>query len=93
MSVGGVEDQAVDARLEERRGLGGDVAVDPDGGGDPQRAVVVEGRAVERGPERADPGEHAHQPSRPVDGDRERRVRGRVEVLERDPRVGVGTDA
>ena len=37
VAVRGVDDQAVDAGVEQLGRLGPDVAVDPDGGGDPQR--------------------------------------------------------
>jgi hypothetical protein len=52
MAVRGVEHEHVDARLDEGRGLGGDVAVDADRGGDAQ-ATVASTPAVERRPQRA----------------------------------------
>ena len=91
MTVRGVDDQAVDAGVEQLGRLGADVAVDSDGGGDPQTATRVDGGLVERGAQGAGAGQDAEQPAVAVDGHRERRAR-RVELVEGDPRVGVGVD-
>ena len=61
VAVGGVDDQAVDAGRQQTPGLLGDVAVDADRGRDPQPAVLVEGGAVDRRAQRADPGEDPDQ--------------------------------
>src|SRR5690606_38457979 len=67
VAVRGVDHEAVDAGFEQFLGLGGDVAVDSDGGGDAQPALVVDGGLVEGGAERAGTGEDADQAARLVD--------------------------
>ena len=71
-------------------GLGRDVAVDADRGGDPQPAVGVERPGVERGAQRAAAGEDADQPAVGVDHRGERGARPSCEPVERRPR---GVDA
>ena len=68
--------------------LPADVAVDADGGGDPQLAVGVDGGGVERGAQRALAGEDADQPAVRVDGGGELAVGG-VEPVEGLARVDV----
>ena len=79
-------DQDVDAGVEQLCGLARHVAVDADRGGDPQPAVRVDGRAVERRAQRAGAGEDADEPPVVVD-DRGEPAPGRVELVER--RCGV----
>ena len=87
MAVRGVDHQQVDAGLGERAGLGADVAVDADGGGDAQPALVVDGGGVDAGPDRAGAGQHACQ--RAVGVGQHRHVDRRVfEQVEHLARVG-----
>src|SRR4029079_6490853 len=51
----------VHAGLGERAGLGADVTVDADGGGDAQPALVVDGGRVDACPDRSRAGQHACQ--------------------------------
>ena len=53
VAVRGVDDEHVGAGVEQVGGLGRDVAVDADGGGDAQAAVGVDGRGVEVRAQRA----------------------------------------
>ena len=62
----------VDARPPAARSaFAGDVAVDADGGGDPQPPGVVDGRRVERRAQRAGAGQHADQRAVGVDDRRQ----------------------
>ena len=83
MAVRGVDHQQVDAGLGERAGLGADVAVDADGGGDAQPALVVDGGCVDAGPDRPGAGQHAGQGAVRVGQHRhvDRRVFEQVEHL------------
>jgi hypothetical protein len=67
VAVGGVQHEHVDAGLDEPAGPRGDVAVDPGGGRHPQPAARVQRRPVERGPQRAAPGQQPDQPPVGVD--------------------------
>ena len=86
VAVGGVDDEHVDAHLDECLGLRVGVAVDADRDGDHQPAVGVERRAVVRRPERALAGDDAEQPAVGIDHRRDRAAVGR-EHLERGPGV------
>ncbi len=75
MAVRGVHDERVGAGLQQGLGLAGDVAVDADGGGDPQLAGGVDGRGVEGGAQRVLAGEQADQAAVAVDDGGELAVR------------------
>ena len=62
VAVRGVDDEHVGAGVEQVLGLGRDVAVDADRGGDAQPPGVVEGGGVEVRAQRPGPGEDADQP-------------------------------
>ena len=83
--VRGVDHQYVDADVEQRLRLLLGVAVDPDRGRDPELAVRIEGRLVERGPERALAGEDADDRAVGVHHGREP-VPAVVQLVERRPR-------
>ena len=74
VAVGGVDDEAVDAGVEQRGRAVGDVAVDADRRGDPQAAVGVDRRGVERRAQRAEPGQHADELAGLRDRDGQRRL-------------------
>ena len=61
VAVRGIKDQHVHAGSQQLGRPPGDVAVDPDGGSHLELAVLVQGRAVERGAQGALAGEHTGQ--------------------------------
>ncbi len=87
VAVRGVDHQQVHAGLGERAGLGADIAVDAERGGDAQPALVVDGGGVDAGPDRPGAGQHAGQ--RAVRPGHHRDVHRRVlEQVEHRARVG-----
>jgi hypothetical protein len=89
MPVGGVDHQDVDADIEQRLGLLLGIPVDPDRGRDPELAVRIEGRLVQRRPERALAGQDAHDRAVAVHHGREA-VPAVVQQVERRLRVHAG---
>ena len=61
MSVCGVDDQQVDAGLDQRLRLGDHIAVDADRGADPQPSFAVDGRRVDARADRPGTGQHPGQ--------------------------------
>src|SRR5690606_28656261 len=91
VAVRGVDDEGVHARVQQLLGLPGDVAVDADGGGDPQPPPGVGGRRVQRGAQGALAGQDACQAAAGVDGRGVAPV-GAVEGVEGLTRVHGGVD-
>lgn len=91
MTVRGVDDKRVDARVEQLLRLSGHIAVDADSGGDTQLPVHIRGRRVEGGTQGALAGEDAGELAVGVDGGRVPAV-GAVEAVERLARVDVGVE-
>src|SRR5690606_39011916 len=91
VAVRGVDDERVDARFQQLPGLARNVAVDPDGGGDPEPALRVGGRRVQGGAQGALAGQDARQTATGVHGGGVAPV-GAVEGVERLARVHAGVD-
>ena len=86
-----VDDEHVGAGFEQLGGLGPDVTVHADGGGDPQPPTLVDGGRVERGAQRAAARQDAEQLPVLPHGHRGERSAGVVEPVEDLAGIGVRT--